>query len=192
MNKNILLTLMLGLFLISFSSASLGCYKLNENINIITNLNTSSVTLDILSSPSPSSEILITNTPMTKSGNAFNYSFNPSKLGVYTYGYSDAEGNSYSNDFEVTTNGKCGTNANIVLFLILIIIIYGITCVGFFVVRNIPITILGGMAMMAFGIYMFNEGIIIFRDWITTYLSYITIGLGIIVTAFAIFEWITD
>lgn len=110
-------------------------------------------------------------------------------LGTYTYCYDG--GNSVEKStgcitFEVTPSGKYGT-ANMVFFLFVILMIYGITFIGFFG-RSIPITILGGMAMLFLGIYIINEGLIIYRDNITIYFSYITIALGFIFAILAILE----
>ena len=178
--KNTLLTICFGIFLIGFCSSSLGCFQQGQNVNIITNLNTSSVTLDILTSPSPNSQILLTNQSMTKNGNAFIYSFNDTyNLGVYTYGYSDAEGNVYSNDFEITTNGKCGTGSNIAFIIFLITAIYALNLFGFFG-KNTTMTLLGGMFLIFLGVYLINNGIIIYRDDLTNYFSYITIVWGFV------------
>ena len=73
---------------------------------------------------------------------------------------------------------------------LIITLIYAISFFGFFG-RNEWMTILGGMAMVALGVYMISQGLLIYRDWITNYLSYITIGLGAffaIVAAISVIE----
>lgn len=172
-------------------NASLGCFKQNENFDIITNSNSSSVNISEIQSPPPNSSLEVRNVAMTKVGNSFNYTFSGSKLGEYKYGYCDFEGNCYSNDFTITPNGKCGSGANIVFFVIVIILIYAIAFIGLFG-KNIPMTIMGGMAMLFLGIYLFNNGIIIFRDDLTRYLSYVTIGIGAILAVWASYEWYQD
>jgi len=115
---------------LSLCSASLGTFKQDDCVPIVTVLNTSAVTISTLLSPTPNSTILLTSVVMTKSGNAFNYTFcNTNKLGTYSYGYIDNEGNVYSNSFEVTGNGKPNASGGvIVLFVIIFLVLVGMTC----------------------------------------------------------------
>lgn len=107
MKGKLFLIFVLGLFLISIVGANLGTFKQKECVQIVTNLNTSSVNISGITSPSPIQEILITNQEMTKDGTFFNYTFcNTSKTGVYTYGYCDFSGNCYSNDFIISFSGN--------------------------------------------------------------------------------------
>ncbi len=89
-------------------------------------------------------------------------------------------------EIEVTPGGK-GGNENTIFFIFIVILLYGITFFGFFG-KNIPMTILGGMALLFLGVYLINEGIIIFRDTITLYISYLTIGVGGITAFWALLE----
>ncbi len=114
---------------------------------------------------------------------------NFSDLGFYSYGIycnTSETGGFSSVSFEVTPSGK-GGSANIVFFIFVIVLLYTLTFVGFFG-RNIPITILGGMALLFLGVYMIRYGIIIYRDNLTNYISYITIGVGGITSFWAILE----
>jgi hypothetical protein len=81
----------------------------------------------------------------------------------------------------ITPSGNGGTPANIAFFILVILLVYGITFVGY-IKQDYYITILGSMAMLFLGIYLFNNGIIIFRDDLTKYISYLTIGLGAIIS----------
>ena len=92
--------------------------------------------------------------------------------------------------YEVTPSGKGGTE-NIVFFIFIIGLIYSINLFGFFG-RNIPMTLLGGMALIFLGIYMINHGIIIYRDTLTNYVAYITIAWGFISSMLASYELIQD
>lgn len=188
MNK-LLITLIFGILLLSFSSAYLGSYKQGECIPIVTNLNASAVNITVLTSPTPNAQILLSNVEMTKSGSAFNYSFcNTVKLGTYTYGYCDSSGNCYSNDFDVTPSG----NNNILGFFILIIVmIYAVAFVGFFG-KNEWVTILGGMAMIGLGLFTINNGIDLFRNQITDIFSWTTIAIGAFFTLYASVSVIQD
>jgi hypothetical protein len=115
--------------IIPLASASLGCFKQNDPVPIVTSLNTSSVVISVLLSPSPLSEILLRNATMEKYGYAFNYTFlNTSKLGTYSYGYCDAEGNcGYSNDFIITPTGFCQTTSQGLGSMSFIILMFGLT-----------------------------------------------------------------
>jgi hypothetical protein len=104
MKYKLLLIMLLGLFLLSFTSASLGVFQQNSCIDIKTILNTSAVTISSLNYPNTSNILGITS--MTKNGLNFNYTFcNTSTLGTYTYSYNDSEGNIYVNDFLITSSG---------------------------------------------------------------------------------------
>ncbi len=187
-----LILLFVGMFLISLVSANLGTFAQRECVPIVTNLDAEAVNISILTDPTPNPTILLQNTKMTKSGTSFNYTFcGTNKTGTYTYGYCDNDGTCYSNDFEITPSGYGNSGATIAFFIVIILLIYGITFVGVFG-RNIPITIMGGMAMIFLGIYLFNYGIIIFRDDLTRYISYVTIGIGAILAIWASYEWYKD
>ena len=67
------------------------------------------------------------------------------------------------------------------------VLLYGITFFGFFG-KNIPMTILGGMALLFLGVYLINHGIIIYRDTLTNYIAYVTIAVGAITALWAILE----
>jgi hypothetical protein len=113
---------------------------------------------------------------------------NFSKTGIYTYGIDcmDDFGGSLAGAFEVTPSGQAGIE-NIVFFILIILLIYGITFFGFFG-KNIPLTILGGMAMLFLGVYLINNGIISYRNDLTNYIAYVTIGVGAIASMWAILE----
>jgi len=112
------------------------------------------------------------------------------ELGFYSYGVKcegGGLGGALSGIWEVTPSGKSGSS-NIVFFVFVIILIYGITFISFFYGKNIPLTVLGGMAMIFLGVYTINKGIIIFRDSLTNYVSYLTIGIGFILSLWALLE----
>jgi len=103
----ILFALCFVVLLIGIGSSSLGTYKQNECVNIVTVLNASNVNISVLTNPTPNSQIVIQNVQMTSLGNSFNYTFcNTTKIGDYTYGYCDDKGNCYSNDFMITPSGN--------------------------------------------------------------------------------------
>ena len=112
---------------------------------------------------------------MTQSTNDFyNYTFNKnSKPGVYqVFGHCDEDGIdtpwAYSYDVGVS---------NIAFYIIIIVIIYAIAFIGFFG-KNEWVAILGGLGMIALGLYTINNGIVIYKDFITNIFSWTTIGVG--------------
>ena len=178
--------------IIGIGSASLSSVKQGECKPIITNSNSSAVNITEITSPSPNQEIVIRNVEMTKVGSSFNYTFcDTTKLGVYTYGYCDYEGNCFNNDFTVTPSGRENNSANIVFIVLMILIVYALTFIGLFT-RNATITTMGGMFMMFLGIYLLNNGIIIYRDDLTNYFSYVTIFLGAALAIWAGIEVIQE
>jgi len=156
MNK---LTIFLALAFISlaFASANLGTFQQSSCVNIVTNLNVSSVTLDGVTGPT--SIVYIINTPMQKQGNYFNYSFcNTSNIGTYTYGYTDSATNSYSNSFDITGTGD-GSDTNqgyMILALIGVMAIF--TAIGFsFSKDKWKIRTFFFMAALSMGIVLLNS-----------------------------------
>lgn len=187
----IIFALCFVILLIGIVSANLGCFKPNENFDIVTNSNSSAINITEIQSPSPSPQLLVRNVAMTKIGKSFNYTFSNSKIGVYSYGFCDLEGNCYSNTFEITSSGRCGSSSNIVFIIFMILIVYALTFIGLFT-RNATLTTLGGGFMMFLGIYLMNNGIIIYRDDLTTYFSYVTIFLGAALAIWAGIELIQE
>lgn len=179
--KKLLLFLIIGIFLISFVTASisdLGTFKQGSCINIpqtcpdCTYNNISKITMD------GESNTVLGEVVMQKDDTYYNYTFcNTTLVGEYTInGYGDEGGtkDTWEYKFKITPSGN---SSNEVLYIVLILIIYGITFVGFFG-KNEIITLLGSLAMIWLGIYLINEGIIIYRDWITNGIAYLTIGLA--------------
>ncbi len=108
--KKILLTLMLGIFLISLASADLGFGKQGDIISVRGNLNASAVNVTIYF---PNSTIAIYNQPMGNlRGDIWNYTFdNTQTLGKYIYDYCNQNGdNCQENIFEVTRSGRAAPN----------------------------------------------------------------------------------
>ena len=100
-------------------SSTLGTFKLNECVNIVAPLNSSSVILTNVNTPSPNSSIIISNKTMTMNGNLFNYTFcNTTTLGTYTYGYCESNGNCYANDFVISGSGQEVSQSQITLIII--------------------------------------------------------------------------
>lgn len=178
MGNKILLTIMLGIMFLGLASANLGEFKQGECINIITNLNSSSVNISQIVSPSPNSAILINNKAMTNlGGGTFNYTFcSTSKLGRYTYGYCDySNSECYSNDFTITSigeqNDKGITEFVGILFLALIICIFCYLKISRFLGSM-------GIFVIGFGI-LFRNSLYGWLGWIIIIIAFLTMILSL-------------
>jgi len=89
---------------------------------------------------------------------------------------------------EITPSGDKGVLG---LSIILILVVYGIAFFGFFG-RNIWVAVIGGMAMMALGIYTTTNGIDIYRNFMTQAFSAVTIAIGAIFALTAGLELIDE
>jgi hypothetical protein len=115
-------------------------------------------------------------------GQTYNYSFcNTSTLGTYTYSWRGSCLNCGSDDcgnsFEISPSGNESNSSINTFYVLIIILIYSISFVGFFG-KNEWVTILGGMGMMALGLYTINSGLVVYQDFITKVFSWTTIGIG--------------
>lgn len=194
-DKKILFAILIGTFMFTFVSAgSIGSFKQYEEMQITNYCTDGTCTFMNLSSLElPNNTILYLNAEMTKNSQDFNYSYTPGLLGIYTFktcGNPSGVIVCDSDTFDVTPSGNSGTD-NIVFFILIILILYGITFIGFFN-RISLMTTLGGMAMTFLGIYMIKNGMLIFRDDLTNYISYITIALGGGLSLWAIVEEIQE
>jgi hypothetical protein len=184
-----MLVMLLGMFLLSFTSASLGTFKQNDCVDIKTILNISAVTISSLNYPNSSTALNIIE--MDKNGLTFNYTFcNTLLVGTYNYDYNDTEGNVYVNSFDVTPSGESGSS-NQIFFILFFVVAYGIGFFGFFG-KNMLISFLGGIAMIFLGIYTSTNGIIIYKDAFTSALSNITLGIGFIFMLLPIVEYLQE
>jgi len=143
MNK-ILLTLILGVFLISFASAeiqTLGTFPVNEEINLIqicSNCTFNNITYIFL----PDSTLINFNIQMTKDGTFYNYTLNSgnvTQLGEYIInGIGDLDGvdTDWNYNLFVTTSGaeRINEGEGFTLFSIILILIMTII---FFIIATI-------------------------------------------------------
>ena len=192
--KQLIITLMMILVLVGTlgsvsAEAKLGTFKQGECIDLIqTCADCSYVNISRVSYPNGTTAL--GQSTMTKSGSVFNRTFcSTTTTGEYNVFFiGDPEGidTVVAYDLEVTPSGKSG-NANIVFFVFIILMLYGLNLVSFFN-KNIPLTILGGMALLFLGVYLIRHGIIIYRDDLTNYIAYITIATGGITAFWAILE----
>jgi len=129
----------------------------------------------------PDSSILVNNEAMTNQISFHNYSLSSSQmqnLGIFNVIMSCTDGSlsgSETFNFQIT---PMGSNSALGFFIIIFLLLYGITLVGAYF-DNFPIGTLGGFGLMALGIFTMTEGIDIYRNFATDVISYITIAIGV-------------
>ena len=191
----ILLLFLMVIIMVNFSSSagSIGLVKQGNCINLYNYCPTCSY-INLTAIKYPAGTMSYMNNGMTKTGTNYNYTFcNTTSLGDYSYTTcGDKEGIQRCEDiaFEVTPSGR-GGNSNIAFVIILIVIIYAVTFVSFFG-RNLPLSVLTGMFMSFFGLWIVRNGIVIYRDNLTNYFGYITIFIGVLIALWAAIEWIQE
>ena len=192
--KKIMLTLIIGIFLLSFMGASIPhlggvqqgeCIILKQTCATCTYNNISRIIVN------PSSSIVLEDVAMTRDGTFYNYSFcNTTLLGEYQVdGFGDYIGGvltTWNYEFDVTPSGFKGVLG---LFIILIVGAYAIGFIGFFG-KHEWVSVLGGLTMMLLGIYIARYGLDAYRNFMTIGFSYFTIGLGGLFTLVPLIEMI--
>lgn len=177
----LLLSIMISLIMVMGLASSLenmGTFQQNKNVRITQTCSDASY-INISTINYPNSSAMVSNVIMTSSGSGqFYYDVNNSKLiqlGRYDVkGISDGCEKTFGTFFTITPSGLTGVLG---LFIIAFIICYGVGFFGFFG-KNIWVSLLGGMAMIALGIYTINNGIDVYRTFITNAISWTTIGIG--------------
>ncbi|KKK71178.1 hypothetical protein LCGC14_2916540, partial [marine sediment metagenome] len=122
--KKILLTLILGIFLLSFASSqiqSLGTFKLNADINLIQTCDNCTFN-NITSVLYPNSSVAISNVEMTKDGTFYNHTFSNANItGSYIVnGFGDLDGINtvWNYDFKVNNTGTEQSISDAILYII--------------------------------------------------------------------------
>lgn len=149
MGNKILLTLIVGIFLISFVSASLGTFTQNECVPIRVLANCSEVNITEVTNKAGTFDL---NSPMSYlGGQTFNYSFcNTSIVGEYSYSWNnpcvDCSQDNCGNSFEVTASGnliKSGESGTLIMSIVIMLII-----AAFFLIMGLRIENLAGQIIL--------------------------------------------
>jgi hypothetical protein len=171
MNKILLLTI--SVLMIGIVSASLGTFPVNYNVPIRVTANCSDVNITEVTN---NNGTVILNTPMTYlGGQTFIYYFNKTSV-ADTYSYSwnnpciDCSYNACGNSFIISAG-------NMGFYIMLTIIILGILLLGIYI-RNIPITLIGSLCSVAWGIYTGLFGWDSFQNIGTQILSIAILAFG--------------
>ena len=144
----------------------------------------------------PGNNTILSNIQANQDNTFYSYWLNGGNTttpGQYKYFYdcgNTVESETGKINFNVTPSGRDGNN-NIAFIIILIVIIYVVTFVSFFG-RNIPLSILTGMFMAFFGLWIVRNGIVTYRDNLTNYFGYVTIFIGILIAIWAAIELTQD
>jgi hypothetical protein len=183
------LCMLLILPMISAEVQDLGTVKQGDCITLRQKYANSTYTnITTITYPNKTEEVV--NIQMTGSGGIWSYDFcDTLQLGDYEYcTRTDVDGvdTDVCTSFSSTPSGQSG-NANIVFYVFIIVMLYGINLFGFFG-KNEIMTIIGGMVLLFLGVYLVNYGVIIFRDNLTNYLAYVTIAWGAVSSMWATFS----
>jgi len=135
--KNIMkgmIFLVVGLFLISLTSASLGTFKENTEVDLIQTCNNCTY-CNLTSIKYPNGSNMFSNVEMTQDNTYFNYTLNESytnTLGTHKYCYdcgNDAEKATGCINFDITLSGNPTPEGVSYLLIGIVVIVFGIACV---------------------------------------------------------------
>ena len=175
--KKIILTIILGIFLITLVSAScpdgdncIGMIKLDNSIEIYQTCNNCTY-CNFTQVKYPNKEVFLSNIEATQDGTYFSYDIlggNNSEVGEYEYCYdcgNAVEKETGCLNYLVTPSGFIGTLG---LYIVFLIVLGGIIILGFSI-SEVWFVVLGGLGLILLGIYSINYGIVGFRDMFMTW-----------------------
>lgn len=188
------LLITLVIMVMGFASAeeqSIGNYGINKCVSLkqtcanCTFVNVTSVTAK---TNDGTSVTLLQDKAMTKQGTEYNYTFcSTGYIGEYTYNtLGDPDGIKVVQPVTFTV----GINS-VILLIIMFVLAYSIGFFGFFG-KHVWVSVLGGMTMIALGLFTYYNGIADYRQFITNIISLTTIGLGALFSLTALVEFIQE
>ncbi len=143
--KKIILILLLGLFLISFTSAiqTLGIFRQGDCIDLVqtcSNCTYNNISTIITESENPT--VYLINNTMSREDTYYNYTFcNTTLLGEYIvngFGDPDGEKTIWNYDLEITPGGFKSTSAQSILYIGLLAILVFVIFASFFAMNLLP------------------------------------------------------
>ena len=184
MKGKLLITLILGMVLISLASASLdslGTFKQNDCVNVSQTCATCTY-VNISSIGNNEYSTLVSNVPMTSIGNGeWRYTFcNTSIIGRYDVrGQGDINGvdTTFSTYFDITPSGFLN---NIGFYLLILVFSLGIIVLGFSIKDGWVVT-LGSLGLYFLSFYILFYGLNGLKDTVYTW------GIGIIMLGIAMY-----
>ncbi len=199
--KKILLTLMLGIFLITLASAAcpdgddcIGTIELDNSIDIYQTCNNCTY-CNFTQIKYPNKEVFLSNIEAIQDGTYFSYEIlggNNTELGEYEYCYDC--GNALEKEtgclnYLVTPTGFIDTLG---FYIVLLLVLGGIVFLGFSI-EEAWFVVLGGLGFIMLGIYSINYGVVGFRDMFMTWgLGLFEIAVGAILSIGAGIQKIYD
>lgn len=181
-NKNIYLTIFIGIILIGLASSSLGIFNQNECVSIRVLSNYSEVNISTITLGNTTS---LLNSPMTNlAGQTFNYTYcDTSKPGQYVFDWYPCEDLSCVNDFTI------GANLTLPIFLLIFSLV--VLIVGF-IFKLPPAGFFSGILFSITGIYIMIYGLGAVANLYTQIFSFIILAFGLLITFFAVLSMFGD
>ena len=173
--RKLLITLILGMFLIGLASASLP-HKQNTDLTVVVNSN-NATTCNVSFIQYPDNTISYFNGEMTKNGNSFNYTMtwsNFTQIGETCAGITCTDGSEDSVGSVCRDVTASGFNGTLGFYILIFGISIALIVAGFWIQDNWVI-VLGGFALVFVGLFIMFFGIDIIKDTVYTW------ALGIIV-----------
>lgn len=187
MKNKLLLTILLGIFLITLVSAisSLGTVKQNDCIDLYQSCPSCSY-VNLTAVKYPNTTIEVMDLVMTKIGTEYNYTFcSTDTTGEYFYtvkGDKNGIETSETISFEVTPLGKLG----VLIFLAAFALVF----IGFGIGLKIPaLGFIGGILFVLAGMYTMIYGLCDVANLYTQGIAVSLLGLGIIFMLSSAYEW---
>ncbi len=196
--KKIILTIIMGMFLLTCVSAADDDYlgKQYEDVYIIETCGDSGEPCDAtflcnITIIDPLQKVIVLNIPMERNDTIYNYTLTDTdELGIYkikTYcGNGTFNGESIDGRLEVTTTGK---DVDSTLTIIILVIAFVLFLIGL-VIKNNSIGFISGILFLISGIYIMIYGFTYVADMYTRAIALVILGFGMIIILTAGYDWI--
>lgn len=185
--KNILITIIMGMFLITLVSASNFLGQQYEDITILENCRDDGSPCDAtylcnITITDPYNNVTVSNAPMTRESTYYNYTLiDTDELGIYNF-LTDCSNGTFSGTnegtLEVTSTGK---DTNPTLVIIILAVAFVLFFIGVFV-KNFSIGFISGVLFLVTGVYTMIYGFTYLNDTYTRAVAYVILGFGFIIT----------
>lgn len=128
----------------------------------------------------PAGTVIVYNQRMTNKLSYHNYTLSSSQtqnLGTFNAIVTCTDGLLSGEDTFTINSSPMGSTQTLGFFFLIFALLYGLTLVGAYF-DSFPIAVIGGMGLLALGIFTMTEGIDIYRNFATQVISFITIAVG--------------
>lgn len=127
-----------------------------------------------------SGQAIIKNQRMTNQISFHNYTLSAAstqQLGAFNAIMTCSDGGLNGDDTFTLYSAPLGSTETLGFFIVVILLLYGITLVGAYF-ESYPIATIGGLGLLGLGVFIMTEGIDIYRNFATTIVAFITIAIG--------------